>query len=688
MAESLGSSVLDLEADDSGLRKGLEGAKDTAKRMGSAIGVAAGAAITAGAMEGVRREALGDQLAAQLDLTGQQSERAGRIAGDLYANAYGDSLEQVNSALQGVHTNIGELGDLSDAEIEDMGAKALDLAKIMGEDVSRVTRGVGQLMRNDMAPNAESAFDMIASAQSRVGQDMKGELIDTIEEYSSDFTSLGLNGEQSLAMITSAVEAGARNVDIAADGIREFSNRAVDGTDATRQAFEGLGMDADQMAQRIAEGGPQAREAMSEVIGALEGVGSEVKQERIGVALFGTRFEEMGMDAVAAMDPVEGSLDNVEGSADRMGDTLNENAQTKIDTFTRKIEGMLAKVVEAPGLLGDGAAAVAGFGQAIEPMGPAITGVGLIFGQQIAGMVGKASRGMAAIGLAAAKGAARTTASVGKMVAGWALLGIKSLLHAAKVAAAWLIAMGPIGLIIAAVVGLVALIIANWDTVWKTTKRIFTAVWNWLKGLWKTVTGFIGTAIEKIKGIFFKFHPLGIIIKNWGKITGWVSDQWKRISGFVSNGIGRIVGFIKGLPGRALDAVGNLHDLLIGKAQELIQGFIDGIKNKFGDVKDTLGDLTGKLTSWKGPARVDRVLLEEPAEDIMGGFADSLDAEARRVVQPTLAQLTADLKVSGERDRQRGGSGDMTVENLNVQAWSDRFDLAQVEEELTMAGAV
>ena len=41
-------------------------------------------------------------------------------------------------------------------------------------------------------------------------------------------------------------------------------------------------------------------------------------------------------------------------------------------------------------------------------------------------------------------------------VAAWVLLGAQSLLQAARVAAAWLIAMGPIGLVIAAVVGLMA----------------------------------------------------------------------------------------------------------------------------------------------------------------------------------------------------------------------------------------
>jgi hypothetical protein len=40
------------------------------------------------------------------------------------------------------------------------------------------------------------------------------------------------------------------------------------------------------------------------------------------------------------------------------------------------------------------------------------------------------------------------------------------------------------------------------------------------------------------------------------------------------------------------------------------------------------------------------------------------------------------------RDYDRGHSGGVTVEQMTVQAWSDRFDLKQVERELAMQGAL
>ncbi|HEY6117708.1 MAG TPA: hypothetical protein VI172_17270, partial [Candidatus Dormibacteraeota bacterium] len=52
----------------------------------------------------------------------------------------------------------------------------------------------------------------------------------------------------------------------------------------------------------------------------------------------------------------------------------------------------------------------------------------------------------------------------------------------------------------------------------------------------------------------------------------------------------------------------------------LIQGFINGIKSAIGSVKSTLGDLTSKLTSWKGPESVDKRILRPAGRLVIAGF--------------------------------------------------------------------
>lgn len=49
-----------------------------------------------------------------------------------------------------------------------------------------------------------------------------------------------------------------------------MSIRVVDGSDTTRQGFEALGLDADEMAAKFAAGGDSAKEAFQQTIEALD----------------------------------------------------------------------------------------------------------------------------------------------------------------------------------------------------------------------------------------------------------------------------------------------------------------------------------------------------------------------------------------------------------------------------------
>lgn len=113
----------------------------------------------------------------------------------------------------------------------------------------------------------------------------------------------------------------------------------------------------------------------------------------------------------------------------------------------------------------------------------------------------------------AASGTVSFLISAGRVVGGWVLMGVQSLIHAARMAAAWLLAMGPVGWVIAAVIGLVAIIIANWDTIssftrdmWeKHVKPVFDALGNFITkdipDAFNRGVGFIKTAWEKLQDI-------------------------------------------------------------------------------------------------------------------------------------------------------------------------------------------
>lgn len=121
-------------------------------------------------------------------------------------------------------------------------------------------------------------------------------------------------------------------------------------------------------------------------------------------------------------------------------------------------------------------------------------------------------------------------------VAKWAWMGVQSLLHAAKVALAWVIALGPVGLIVAAVIAAVVLIIANWDKI----SAAATKVWEWVKEKF-------GKLVEFVKGL-----P--------GKIADAASGMWDGIKGAFKSAVNAIIRIWNGLefkiPGFKIGPVG------------------------------------------------------------------------------------------------------------------------------------
>ncbi|AUJ78129.1 hypothetical protein ABUH86_06240 [Bacillus velezensis] len=108
------------------------------------------------------------------------------------------------------------------------------------------------------------------------------------------------------------------------------------------------------------------------------------------------------------------------------------------------------------------------------------------------------------------------------------VLAAQAAAQAARMAASWVIAMGPIGWITAAVIGLVALIIANWDTVKSATIAVWGAISSWLSTVW---TGLKTIATSTWNGLKSFFSNVWNGIKKtatsvWNGIKNTITSIW------------------------------------------------------------------------------------------------------------------------------------------------------------------
>ncbi|MFM1663399.1 phage tail tape measure protein [Aeromonas salmonicida] len=112
-------------------------------------------------------------------------------------------------------------------------------------------------------------------------------------------------------------------------------------------------------------------------------------------------------------------------------------------------------------------------------------------------------------------------------------VGVKLALYGANIAMGLLsktISISPMGLILRGVAMAAGLIIANWSTIGPWFSSLWTSMSSWCAGAWESIKSISATAWEFIKKGFFTFHPIGILIENWGPITGWMSSLWADVS--------------------------------------------------------------------------------------------------------------------------------------------------------------
>ncbi|ELK38766.1 phage tail tape measure protein, TP901 family, partial [Brevibacillus agri BAB-2500] len=102
------------------------------------------------------------------------------------------------------------------------------------------------------------------------------------------------------------------------DAVKEFNIRSKDGSKTTIQAFEMLGLNADKMMHTFASGGPQAKQAFTQVMQMISAIEDPVQRNTVGVALMGSQFEDLEAPVIAALGTARHQFDMTKNSMDQI----------------------------------------------------------------------------------------------------------------------------------------------------------------------------------------------------------------------------------------------------------------------------------------------------------------------------------------------------------------------------------
>ncbi|MEU7163143.1 phage tail tape measure protein [Streptomyces morookaense] len=685
------------EGADQGSGRARELMEKGLKKIGPAVlGLSIGAALIGGIGQALDQGKIQGKLQAQMGSSGPMAAEYGKAAGALYSHAVVDSVEEGAEVLKGIAQQGLLPPEATQNQIQTMGRKVADTAAVLGEDVGKVSRAVGTMLKSGIAKNADEAMDVLVKGTQK-GVNSAEDLLDTYSEYPTEFRQLGLDAQTSMGLLQQGLQGGARDADVVADSLKEFTLQAQGMSDTTKQAYADLGMSGEKMQEVFQKGGPAAGKAFEQVITKLRGVEDPAKKSQIALGLFGTKFEDM-QQAIFALDPAHAvdALGKVKGSTDAAGDAMRDNAATKIEVFKRALEQkavqliggkvipVLEKLADWVGAGGLGKAYSAGktfiqehatelsiaAGVITLVMLPtlvqlatqaATTTVAMVTGWATQGAAGAAAaaRFVAVNALILGGWLAQGTAAAGaalRVVGAYVLMGTQATIQGARMAAAWLLALGPIPLIIAGIVGLVALIVANWDTI----KSATAAAWDWVWGKIKQVAQFL---ID----LFLNFTLAGIIISHWDAIRSGTVRVWNAIVDWVRGIPGLVVGFflnwtlpgliikhwssikdgtvrvagamldyVRGLPGRIVGYFGDFGTMLYGKGQDLIHGLWNGIVGMGGWLRSKLMSwaramIPGPIAKALGIHSPSRVMRDQIGKFIPAGVVEGIKAGAPAV---------------------------------------------------------
>lgn len=320
-------------------RLGAAGGPIGAALMGlTAVGILVGSRLGGAIADGMATTATTDLFQARMGLDEASMARYAKAAGSAYANNFGGSFEDnLGTAQAALRAGLIQ-PDSGDAAVQQTVEQLQAVSSVFDANAKELSRSATTLIRTGLAKNTTEAFDIITAGFQR-GLDVSGDWLDTINEYSTQFRKLGLDGSEALTLLKQGFEGGARDTDKVADSLKEFSIRAVDGSKSTKEGFEALGFNADEMGRRFAAGGASSRQALGVVLDALRNLDDPMQKALVWQRLFGTQWEDMG-DAVNKLDldPAKNQFTDLQGTSERTTKTATENFKSEWAEATKSVE--------------------------------------------------------------------------------------------------------------------------------------------------------------------------------------------------------------------------------------------------------------------------------------------------------------------------------------------------------------
>lgn len=136
--------------------------------------------------------------------------------------------------------------------------------------------------------------------------------------------------------LKNGVDTGVFSVDKLGDAVKEFGVKIKAG-DADEYLAQ-MGLNVDDVKNRFAQGGEIAADAMGEITDAIYAIEDPIKRNEVGVATFGTMFEDLQEESTRALSDINGEFDRTKQTMDEINKIKYSDVGSQFEEIGRRLK--------------------------------------------------------------------------------------------------------------------------------------------------------------------------------------------------------------------------------------------------------------------------------------------------------------------------------------------------------------
>ena len=588
----------------------------------AAVGKAIGTGITS-ALDTIN---LQGTLQAKLGSGSQAAKNAGVVAGNLYNDGWGESLDDIGNTVATVSQAIRGIGQ-DDLQVV---SRATELwSQTFDTDVSEGVRGVKVLM-DQFGLSSRDATDLMTVGMQN-GLNYTGELADNLSEYSGRWAEAGVSAQDYFSMLQAGVDNGAYSLDKVGDFLNEFLTSLSDGR--MEESIASFSQGTQDVFNSYKNGGATAQDVLDAVIGEMNGMTNETERATIASTLWSSLGEDNAWGMIGALANVSNSYGDVSGATLQAMDDSKSLGQ-QFDSVTRTMSSALGSVFmpvmqQVVNGLSDFANGfqqmmtfvdltpltnmVSGLFAALTPLGTLVTSIA----QMVLPIIMTAIQTIAPILSTLVSNVVQTMSVIATAVTP-VINNIAALIQAVlpAIQSAFQIwgtyiqgvinAVFPfiqtvietvMNVINSIITTVLALVQGDWDGVWNGIKNIAQSVWDGIGNIIQAgvdlIKNLIDNALNFIKGIFQSI---------WNAIKGTVENVWNGIKSAVSSAINAVSSTISSVLSSIQGFFSNAWNSIRNAVSSAWSGITSAVSNGVSSMMSFISSIPGRIMGFFGSA--------------------------------------------------------------------------------------